>query len=114
MHILSGYSLARVFARDLPTLKAIGIIDIDVSLDHLLDPTKAALQASINDYLPKEQIDKARQLIKQRIIVAIHTTHSDVASSSIKFSRQHPSAFSLTEDNVYLYPSDISAMFHMN
>ncbi|KAI9593037.1 pyridoxal phosphate-dependent transferase [Syncephalis fuscata] len=93
-------------------LKEIGINDVDVPLDCNLDLVAASLQPNINEYLPADQADKAKQLIRQRIVDVLHATYNDADDANAEFTRQHPSALTLNEDSVYLYPGGMNVIFH--
>ncbi|KAI9593038.1 PLP-dependent transferase [Syncephalis fuscata] len=92
-------------------LKEVGITDADVPLDCNIDPVEASLEPLVDDYLPADQLDKAKQLIRQRIVDVLHATYNDADDTNAEFTRQHPSALTLNEDSVYLYPGGMNAIF---
>lgn len=92
-------------------LNEVGVLTSHVSLGCNIDPIVAAEKEPIHDYLPKDQIGTAKQLIKQRITNVIHATYSDNNHASTEFIRNHPNALALTEDNVYLYPGGMNVIF---
>ncbi|RKP23454.1 pyridoxal phosphate-dependent transferase [Syncephalis pseudoplumigaleata] len=86
----------------------------DVLLKHNISPEAATRQTLPADCLPEDQVDKAKQLIKQRLVSVIHATYGDAEDASAEFTRQHPSALALNEDNVHLYPGGMNALFHVH
>ncbi|KAI9593117.1 pyridoxal phosphate-dependent transferase [Syncephalis fuscata] len=82
--------------------------------EHNVDLEAISLQTPPTDHLPADQVDKAKQLIQQRLVNVLHATYSDADDGNAEFTRQHPSALALNEDNVYLYPCGMNAIFHLN
>jgi hypothetical protein len=76
-------------------------------LKYNVDPATINETKPIDYYLSENQMDTAKQLIKQRIANVIHTVYSDNRHVGAKFTHEHPSAFALTKDSVYLYPQVI-------
>ncbi|KAI9593097.1 pyridoxal phosphate-dependent transferase, partial [Syncephalis fuscata] len=95
-------------------LNEVGIYKPDVSLEHNVDLEAISLQTPPTDHLPADQVDKAKQLIQQRLVNVLHATYSDADDGNTEFTRQHPSALALNENNVYLYPCGMNAIFHLN
>ncbi|RKP22622.1 pyridoxal phosphate-dependent transferase [Syncephalis pseudoplumigaleata] len=95
-------------------LNEVGIAMPNVLLKHNISPEAATRQTLPADCLPEDQVDKAKQLIKQRLVSVIQRTYADAEDAGAEFTQQHPSALALNEDNAYLYPCGMNAIYNLH